>query len=85
LTYDPAIAGAPYQLERIALEHPNQRTLRSTYSNPKLVYNPLPLDWRDDSPTQINAIDGHTEARRELLALENVHSIEKPGPSSSQG
>lgn len=80
-----ANAGAPYQLQRIALENPNQRTLQSSYSNPKVVHNPLPLDWRDSSQTKDNAIEGGTKPRLELLPLENVRTTEEPGPSSSQG
>lgn len=80
-----ANAGGPYQLQRIALENPNQRTLQSAYSNPKVVHNPLPLDWRDSSQTQDNAVEGDTKPLLELLPLENMHTTEERGPSSSQG
>uniref|UniRef100_A0A7I4CIB7 DNA repair protein REV1 n=1 Tax=Physcomitrium patens TaxID=3218 RepID=A0A7I4CIB7_PHYPA len=78
------LSWAPYQLQRIALEHPNQRTLQSAYLNPKLDHCPLPLDWRDNYPTYSNMMDIDLEPRSELLALENVPTSDNQGPSSVQ-
>lgn len=80
-----ACSGAQYQLQRLAFEHPNQRTLKESYTAPKLDDGPLPLDWRDGNLELAEAMQEEANPDQELMALENGLFLPSVGGNVSGG
>lgn len=80
-----ACSGAQYQLQRLALDHPNQRTLMESYAAPKLDDLPLPLDWRDGNLELTEATEEEAKPDQELMAPENRLFLPSVGGNVSRG